>query len=380
MKILFISPQIISKSMGISRVLIELQNALKSKNLIVDLLGPKELGLSGTNYNSYADIIHFQQTLHNYLLKNAKNYDVVDYDHEYLPFERKIFHSTTLFVARTVLLIQHLEHIKIPQPFTLRSYLGRITKGYQRQKLKSFRINSAKKTVFNADLINVPNYEDQKLLIDQGIPESKISVIPFGFSPERILDFSSTNQQLPQTPPTIAFLGTFDYRKGALSIPKVFKNVHSFLPNSRLKLLGCKGMKSSPKEILKFFHKKLHPNIEIIMHFKRDEIGKLLQDCHLGIFPTYMEGFCFGIAEMMMAHIPVITYNSPGSSILVKKSLIVDQNDINSMSTIIKKLLTNPEILLQERKDARIKAESFTWKKIADLTINAYNHARNPQY
>ena len=202
MKFLFCTPQPISHYLGISRVLIDLKNELELAGHLVDLVGPLEIGLNNLDFATLEFRSQYTTQLKNYLIKNADQYDVVDYDHEFLPFNRDLFSKKPLFVARTVLLVQHIESIHPKKPWSLRSKIGQ----WLRKKHFKIRLQQSWSTLINADLINVPNAHDKKKLVSLGINSEKICVIPFGLSKERVGHFSKTSAQAPSEN-KICFLG-----------------------------------------------------------------------------------------------------------------------------------------------------------------------------
>ena len=371
MRILFCSPQPITHYLGISRVLIELSKELNQQGHDTRIIGPEDLGLDGTNFTNEKYKIQYREKLKKYILNHSQEFDIIDYDHEFLPFDRSLFPKEITLVARTVLLTQHLEEIQIPKKKTIRSFLGKIK---NRKHFKE-RISTADKTVLNADILNVPNKRDKDLLIKKGIDKEKIVVIPYGYSEERLNDFTQC-KALPPKQQKIAFLGTFDYRKGAMHFNSIFKKIKKSMPDIEFKIIGAKGLFQTKEEILSFFDQSLHSSIEIILTFKREEIGDYLEDCTLGIYPSYIEGFPFGIIEMQLAYLPVIAFDSPGADMMLKESFRVPVGNEILFSEKIIDTLKNSQLEVL-RSDARKDVSHFTWSYVAQETINHYQNIIN---
>ncbi len=367
MKFLFCTPQPISHYLGISRVLIDLKNELESSGHEVDLVGPLEIGMKNTNFASLEFRSQYTAQLKDYLIKNADQYDVVDYDHEFLPFDRNIFSKKPLFVARTVLLIQHIQSIHPKKPWSFRSIIGK----WLRKKHFNIRLKDSWITLCQADLINVPNTYDKELLVSLGINSEKICVIPFGLSKERVAHFAKTNSVLPRES-KICFLGSFDYRKGAAHFGSIFREVRINHPKTKLLLLGCGGLFSNREMVLKFFDKKDHDSIETVFKFEREKVGEYLKDCSLGLYPSYMEGFPFGILEMLLAYLPVVAFDAPGASMMLPPENLVPVADELSMASWINDLLSDQTKLAVKRSEAHDKASTFTWKLVAQMTVESY--------
>ena len=92
MRILFCTPAPLTKSLGAAKVVVELAEEMRELGWECDLVSIRDLAdQSG---------LSMCKSLRGYLLEHAANYDVVDYDHEYLPYPRSEFSPQPLFVAR----------------------------------------------------------------------------------------------------------------------------------------------------------------------------------------------------------------------------------------------------------------------------------------
>jgi glycosyltransferase involved in cell wall biosynthesis len=373
MKILICSRVPLSRELGASKVLVELAEAMRAQDCTCDMIDSSSLGL--TSLQTLAQRQEFSKRLRERLIATAGEYDVVDYDHEDLPFDRREFSPTTLMVARSVLLVHHLEMVRIPSPpFSLRSLIGTITKGRARAALRRWRIQSATTTVQQADLVNVSNADDLKALVKIGISADKIIVLPFGLSDTRRRQFDRL--QKVTGPPRVAFVGTFDYRKGALDFPKIVAEVAVKIPNVKFRLLGTSGLFRTEQQVRAHFPERLQDRLEIIPTFPAGELPNQLADCTVGMFPSYLEGFGFGVLEMLAAGLPVIAYHAPGPPEMLPPKWLVEPGDTTSMSGCIIELLRDPHLLQGAQVEARESSRRFSWENIARETIRCYSSFR----
>jgi glycosyltransferase involved in cell wall biosynthesis len=165
------------------------------------------------------------------------------------------------------------------------------------------------------------------------------------------------------------FIGTFDTRKGASEFPKIVANICSAVPGATFRLLGT-GRKVD--QILSNFSKPLRNRIDVIPHFPSDDLPRLLADCAVGIFPSYMEGFGLGVLEMLAASIPVIAYDSPGPSGIVSREFLVPRGDWPALCRKVVHLLRNVSELAESRKWAKVRAANFSWESSATQTSETY--------
>lgn len=375
MKIALCSKGNFSLEKGFTKNRIELAESLQKLGWETILVDKNKLGIPvGNKYNATTH----SHALKNYLIENYYEFDVVLYEYDTLPFDRSEFNKHTLFIARPAILAYHESVIKLKYNFKTKiSSLIRDVRN---------KLNGSKKdhkTLFKhlnycltqADLIQVQNKKDQELLISHGFSKHKIIIVPNGISRDRIVKFGSNSKQY-QKPFSVAFVGTFDFRKGAMDFPIIFKRIKEKFPDLKLKLLGTRGMFFSSQQVLDFFPKKFHCDIEVIPAFKAEELPDFLKECHIGIFPSYLESFGFGALEMMCAGLPVVAYDSPGPSDFILPDLLVPTGDVKQFSEKVITSLEDKNLLEHNGQKARQTViNSYCWDDIAkDVDCQYKNH------
>lgn len=355
MKILVFCSQPFTKADGTPKVFLEFTEAIREFGWDCDLLGTSSFT------SSYG--------LPEYLREHAQKYDVVDYDREWLPYPRHTFCPSTLFVARSALLTHHLEHNPIPTAKTLRGIAGYCIKGRSRRAEELRRVQGAVITIQEADVANVSNQDDRRELMRRGISPQKILVLPYGIHRDRRLLFNAVSSQPPEQH-RVAFVGTFDQRKGASDLPKILRQIAHSVKGVKFRLLGT--VNKSEKEILACFDRNLRSQIEIICRYLPQELPELLASCSIGIFPSYLEGFPFGVLEMLAASVPVVAYQAPGAPEMLTPDLLVPKGDTQAMSQKVIDLLQSPTQLQDYRHWAKENSQQFAWDRIAQATAEAY--------
>ena len=235
------------------------------------------------------------------------------------------------------------------------------------------RICRAEITVEQADLVNVSNGDDKAELVRRGVEESKIVVIPYGISRARRPLFDAVSSE-PPAQPVVAFVGTFDYRKGAREFPQIAQAIVDAVPGVRFRLIGAKGLYKTEAEILAHFPQRLVPKIDLVLKFRPEELPHLLSTCSIGVFPSYIEGFPFGVLEMLAASVPVVAYDAPGAPMMLPPEYLVGRADWASLSSKALCLLEDTSRLAQARIWAKKRSHNFSWKRSAELTQDAYGY------
>lgn len=361
MRILLCSPKPLKRELGCSKNLIELAEELEILGWKCDLIDNFYLLGNGKRRDSSK---LYSEALKKYLEENSCDYDVILYEHVTLPYPRSAFSEKTLMVARPALLLFHLEKINIPIKKKLKTHIKDFLLCNPGQRTLKRNIANSLITLQQADLIQALNNDDKAEIISRGVASEKVIVVSNGIDRGRRAFFDAVSV-IPPAAPKIAFVGTFDFRKGALDLPKIVDLISASIPQIKFRLLGTSGLYRTEEKILKFFPKRLRRYLEITLSYPAHELPRLLSDCSVGVFPSYLEGFPFGILEMLSASIPVFAYDVPGPSMMLDQEYLIPVSDFESLSKSVVKLLRNPQKLAQSRVEARERSHCFSWEKTA---------------
>lgn len=366
-RILFCCPTPLRPTLGASKVYIEVAAGFRRLGWDVSLLGPDEVA-GGRSVDP-----HFEQPdyLRSYLRKHAGEYAVIEYEHYALPFPRADFPTATLFVARSVLTVHaHLE-ADIPAYPTWRSRLRHLIWGPGGRRWPKRMVPQADRTLGTADLINVSNTYDAITLSRHGHAADKIVVFPYGLFEERSDAFRPAPDAIPD-PPVIAFVGSFDPRKGMVDLPRVATAVMREFPRAIFRLIGTAGLVATAERVLSFFPRGVRPHIQVTPRFEPRELPELLSGCTLGVFPSRLESFGFGVLEMLAAGLPVIAYDVPGPPMMLPQEYLVRRGDASAMAEKIVTLLGDGQRLTDARRWARRRSQDFRWEDIVRRTAETY--------
>jgi glycosyltransferase involved in cell wall biosynthesis len=198
----------------------------------------------------------------------------------------------------------------------------------------------------------------KKSLVDAGVSEKKIVMLPLGFDPAAISYRENNMPPLETRPLKLLFAGTITQRKGikylleAIKILKPGKDIEMHI------IGGIQGPEEALKQYKEFY----------IYHgaVSQPELFRCFGDYDALVLPTVFEGFGLVILEAMAAGLPVITTpNSIGPEIITdgKNGYIVPIRDIEGLARAIQLLRnkTNEEFIGM-RKSANTAAMSFSWE------------------
>jgi len=215
-----------------------------------------------------------------------------------------------------------------------------------------------------ADKVMVNSRWSKKCLVEAGIDENKIEVIPLAFEPPvESLSFvrSFATHFTAERPLRVLFLGQIKEQKG---IGALFEAI---------KLLG-----GEPIEFwfVGLAHTKIQNELATLPHVKffglvpRAEVGNYYREADVFIFPTHSDGFGLTQLEAQAWKLPVIASTYCGDVVRDgENGLLLHEVKGEVVANTLKKLLEMPQLLPQLSSNSRV-APGFSVASLADSMTN----------
>ncbi len=365
-RILLCCPVPLDRRLGTGKHWLELADGLARLGWDVRAVGPGEV--IGADY--FARPGDYATGLRDYLRAHAGSYDVAEFDHTYLPFPRADFPPAVLLVARVMLLQRHFLTTRLPAA-GLRTRVGRLL-GRGRRGLREM-VRLADETCRNADAVAVNNDRDAAAVTAGGVDPAQVGVFPPGLTAARRSAFAAAPADPPPGPPTVAFVGTFDPRKGMVEFPRLAARLAARVPGVRFRLLGTAGLVPDAAGVLARFPAGLRPRLEVHPWYDPDDMPRLLSGGHVGVFPSWVESFGYGVLEMLAAAVPVVGYDAPGPHLMIPPADRAAVGDWRRVADRAAELLLVPRAeLAAARRAARERAADFDWDDVCRRTADWY--------
>jgi glycosyltransferase involved in cell wall biosynthesis len=312
-----------------------------------------------------------------FVRSHGAGFDIIDANQTDLSVSKTSLRFSGLLVARSVGLIP--AYADFERLARERWNEGRSNRDLVRKALvfpgKRRRLQDVGKSFRYADVINVSNRDDLETVRDSMGYGEKVVHFPFGLSGDRLNAFAasrpSSTQRLKAR--TVAFIGTWNSRKGARDWPQIFASLRRLVPDVQLLLLGA-GL---PEEhVLNDFPLDARGAVRVVPAYESEELPRLLATATVGAFPGYLEGFGFGTLEMLAAGLPTVAYDAPGSRDILghlKRPTMVPVGDTEAFARLLAEILSLPEERYSEyANESDAVARTFSWREIAAQTRATY--------
>lgn len=347
---------------GAARVYLDIANALNALGHEATVWGIESI-CDEKKYFSLRDekerISYYSHCLKEKLLPLKNEFDIIDFDYRFFSFKREEYSKDILFIARSVLLWHHLEKIDVPTLPRIRSYIGKFVKYFKRKKELQWKISNMNQVFLEADYVNVSNSLDKELLVERGLAEEKILLFHYGLRSDELEAYKKVKKSPSKE---ICFIGTFDPRKGAREFPKIVRSIRSQDSGIKFLLLGTRSIFYDENSVLEFFDKRDREFIKIVPKFIPTDLPELIKKSSLGIFPSYYEGFGYGVIEMMASGMPVLAYDCPGPHDILPSECLFEIGDWEA--------LTKKGLQLLEDDECYEKMKSYCEKNLEDFKLN----------
>jgi alpha-1,3-rhamnosyl/mannosyltransferase len=221
-----------------------------------------------------------------------------------------------------------------------------------------------------ADLIVTVSESTKKDIVrEMKVAEEKIVVTPEGVGPE--YHPSATRHPTPGTP-HILYVGRRDPYKNLPLLIEALAIVSKKVPTARLRIIGPADDRYPEAPALAKMM-GLNDKIDWIGYVTPGQLIEEYRGASVFALPSRYEGFGLTVLEAMACGAPVVCSNvSSLPEVAGDAALLVPPGDLPALADAIARVLTDPRLAAALAEKSVAQAARFTWKKTADLTLDAY--------
>jgi glycosyltransferase involved in cell wall biosynthesis len=231
----------------------------------------------------------------------------------------------------------------------------------------------------SADLVNVPNNEEQTFVRQELGLGHKCAVFPLGLSEGHAsaLACAAANPRERIERREVVFIGAWSLRKGAADWGAIVRRTRELVPGVRFRFLGTG---TDERSVLADLNLPAGGDLTVVPRYRAEELPGLLSQAAVGALPSYIEGWGLGVLEQLAAGIPSVAYDVPGPRSMLtqlERDVLCPAGDAGRFSRQLAELLTLPLPAYGElAAHCQAVASQFLWPGIAQATVNLYSDAR----
>jgi glycosyltransferase involved in cell wall biosynthesis len=357
------------RTLGGARIQVELAEALRQKGHEVDFFAGPDVYPSPPRSKLDRVLRSFSLASRPELRRRAGAYDVIDGLEGCVTASKANLRFDGVLVARSVGLIDAYARWRREAGRRLPEVRGRMLFRIPRGVQRRFSLWEGHASRRHADGFFVPNSSERQELVAQ-LGSARVCQLPFGLrDSHRAALGEVAARRATGEHPCVVFLGTWDARKGKHDFPAIVRSIRAQEPGTSFKFLGTYV---SREEILHDLGLPPCTWIEVTPTFDPSSLPDLLAPATVAVFPSYIEGFPFGVLEQIAAGLPVVAYDVPGPRDILSEldpRLLVQRGDKGSLAAMVISA-SRGEIVSSEACVAR--ASLFRWDDIANRTLAAY--------
>ncbi len=249
--------------------------------------------------------------------------------------------------------------------------------GVEFQPLPQFTIGRESSSFLAADHIVCPSSFVKRTLLDHGIPDKKVSIIPYGSSPvgstfkssQSILNAPALNDMF-----VVLFVGNLSLRKG---IPYLIEGFRKFShPRKRLLLVG-----TVDRELLRSsVFQGDFSGITVVGPCNKEALDQYYRLASVFVLPSLAEGLALVITEAMSYSLPIIyTYETGASDILVDRvsGMQISCRSAQNVADALTNIADDTELAQRLSRSAYEASQKLQgWNSYGNNWMNLLNHLK----
>ncbi len=204
-----------------------------------------------------------------------------------------------------------------------------------------------------ADRVVAASSFTRRTLVEHGVAEEKIRVLPYGVGQEFLDAGQTRNERVAGRKMRFLFLGHLSARKGLRQLLEAWRGIEG----GELVLMG--GGDPGP------WRQIAGENVIFSGGGNRDRVLEEMKRADVFVFPSMFEGFGLVLLEAMAVGLPVITTQNTGGPDVIeegKEGFIVSAGSVEALRERMKWTIKNRERATEMGRKAHERVGEFTWK------------------
>ena len=210
-----------------------------------------------------------------------------------------------------------------------------------------------------ADVIVVPSSFVKQTLLEEGVAEAKIRIIPFGTD---LQIFRPEDRPRPFGPVVFLFVGAVSARKGVPVLLEAWRRSAATATAAELWLVGSGRMPAHEQA-------SLPPSVKVLGMKSQADVAALMRRADVFIFPSFFEGLAQVQVEALASGLPVVATAEAGASELIRpgeNGFLIPAGDALATAACIERLVVDVPLRGKLRQNAVSQREELSWRIYGD--------------
>jgi glycosyltransferase involved in cell wall biosynthesis len=210
-----------------------------------------------------------------------------------------------------------------------------------------------------------------------GIDAGRVRVIPYAPGEEfrAVEEPAQTLVSRGIRPPYLLHVGTLEPRKNLPRVLRAFARIAGRFPEVTFVVAGPPGWDGGAARRTAA-RAGLGPRIAFLGYVPEAELSRLYSHAAALVYPSLYEGFGLPVVEAMACGTPVLSsLSSSLAEIAAGAAVLVDPQNEAAIAAAMAALLSDPALRVELREKGRARAASYTWRRTAEETLQAYREA-----
>jgi len=213
----------------------------------------------------------------------------------------------------------------------------------------------------------------KKTLVDEGIAESKITVIPYGADLSKFAVGPGSEGDKCK----VLFVGTVSARKGIGYLLQAWKSLHP--KSAELIIAGYIPENQRLRQELTL------AGVTVLGRVSEQDLINLYQTSSLFCLPSLVEGFGLVYLQSLACGTPILGTEATGAADIVKDhpgvGFIADSGSVESLALELEKALSSDKLLREMRQECALASVHYNWpdfrKRVAQWYIDNASSSRD---
>jgi glycosyltransferase involved in cell wall biosynthesis len=222
-------------------------------------------------------------------------------------------------------------------------------------------IEKGLREIEEADKVIIPSEFVKRTFVQNGVPENKLEVIPYGADLQAFTKQIKTDSVF-----RVLFVGNIGIQKGVHYLLEAWKTLR--LPNAELVLAGT--IEPEIRPVLD----KYAGAFRYLGHIRHENLPEVYRTASVFVLPSLQEGSALVTYEAMACGLPSIVSENTGSIISDRKDgFVIPIRDVDALREAILRCYEHPDEMKAIGEAAENTVRAFTWERYARHVVTVYD-------